>query len=111
MDKTFVPAPNANIQTTEPQSTQVEFQKGGADTFAGQIRYTFDWRKKSGMDQVKDQMNEHSPLMGPRSSADADDGLSPIGTPKQIDYDELEAKSQETKSSWYLFLLTFALGG
>ncbi|KAF2087025.1 MFS general substrate transporter, partial [Saccharata proteae CBS 121410] len=54
-------------------------------------------------------MNEQSPLIDPRRSEDAEHGLKQVISPLSDDwYPDLR---EESKSSWYLLLLTLAGGG
>ncbi|EKG15878.1 Major facilitator superfamily domain general substrate transporter [Macrophomina phaseolina MS6] len=55
-------------------------------------------------------MNETSPLLSARTSAEEEDGLKDVASPSSDDDWDAEA-GEETKSSWYLLLLTLAGGG
>lgn len=72
-------------------------------------------RASKSLDLIKreDGVNEHSPLLAPRRSQDVGDlpPLSTITSPEDEDWHEERDHMQETKSSWYLFLMTFCLGG
>ncbi|GME46147.1 Major facilitator superfamily domain general substrate transporter [Neofusicoccum parvum] len=60
--------------------------------------------------QSRDQMNETSPLLSARSSEESENGLKAVASPLSDDSWDAEA-GEETKSSWYLLLLTLAGGG
>ena len=51
-------------------------------------------------------MNEQSPLLLPRSSNEEDSGLKVISPLSDEDWQE--DNDEETKSSWYLLLLTLS---
>ncbi|KAL4788028.1 hypothetical protein BJX76DRAFT_353580 [Aspergillus varians] len=56
--------------------------------------------------------NETSPLVGPRTSDDADvDSVTSVVDSGRIRRSEDAHHTPETKSSWYLFLLTLSIGG
>ena len=61
--------------------------------------------------QSLDLLNENSPLLSPQRLADDDDTstLHP-GTPR-LALDCIGNDEEETKSVWYLFLLTLSIGG
>ncbi|KAF2142919.1 uncharacterized protein K452DRAFT_226029 [Aplosporella prunicola CBS 121167] len=61
--------------------------------------------------QSNDQMNEHSPLLRPRQSEDDENGLKSVVSPLASDDSWNGETDEETKSSWYLLLLTLAGGG
>ena len=70
------------------------------------------------MAREQDGWNEQSPLLDARRSGDIeplpplDDVLSPIeGDRNEWTPDKHEEARQETKSSWYLLLLTLSIGG
>ena len=55
-------------------------------------------------------LNENSPLLSPQYPEDGDAFLQRPGTPADIlDWNDEEA--EESKSVWYLFLLTLSIGG
>ncbi|KAL4912507.1 hypothetical protein BDW62DRAFT_194376 [Aspergillus aurantiobrunneus] len=59
-----------------------------------------------------DRVNETSPLVGPRTSDDADvDSVTFVNTSERISRNGDAPNTPETKSSWYLFLLTLSIGG
>ncbi|KAF9631291.1 Major facilitator superfamily domain general substrate transporter [Lasiodiplodia theobromae] len=60
--------------------------------------------------QSRDQMNETSPLLSARTSDEESNGLKPVGSPLSDDGWNAETR-EETKSTWYLVLLTLAAGG
>lgn len=69
-------------------------------------------RSSKSADLSKEEQNESSPLIGPREAEDM--GSLPLlsGVPSPNDDDDWnEDQTQETKSSWYLMLLTLAIGG
>lgn len=105
---------NTVVRGTPPHPKHVDYPKDDRASFTDRIKNSFDWRSKKSMDGSKDEANEHSPLMGPRESAEVGE-LPPYETaltpPSRDESDNADDRSQETKSSWYLFLLTFALGG
>jgi hypothetical protein len=65
--------------------------------------------------QEEGKVNEQSPLLGPRGNAGMEEvrplSLSPLQSPESGDSWDAEGNREESKSSWYLFLLTLALGG
>lgn len=76
-----------------------------------QRSFTVPWRME-GTDQAA---NETSPLVGPRPSDDADvDSVTAVNDSEWINRNEgalAPNPPPETKSSWYLFLLTLSIGG
>ena len=62
----------------------------------------------------KGSVNESSPLLGGRGTEEVESRPSTSAgpfSPGFSEYSGVEDHTQETKSSWYLFLLTSALGG
>jgi len=111
-------------QDSQPHSKRVQFGRESRPSFT---RQDFDRdsfkangppRSKS-IDKIKREAgvwNEQSPLLGPRGSEEVerlsplDNVLSPASD-ESWDGDGDGDESQETKSSWYLLLLTMAIGG
>ncbi|KAK5133164.1 hypothetical protein LTR08_008100 [Meristemomyces frigidus] len=90
-----------------PHSRQSSDQKGSAD-----------FRRGRSMDLIKaedERPNEASPLLGPRTSEDVghlpplQDVISPGSDASG--WNPEEQSRQDTKSPWYLFLLTLGIGG
>ncbi|KAK4543151.1 hypothetical protein LTR36_005929 [Oleoguttula mirabilis] len=90
-----------------PNSRQSTDQKGNGD-----------FRRGKSIDLIKGEdgrLHEASPLLGPRMSADIghlpplQHVLSPGSDVSEWNPDE--EMGQETKSTWYLFLLTLGIGG
>ena len=62
------------------------------------------------VDALGNSMNEQSPLLSPRSSGDEESFLQDGRSRDALELRDLEAE-QETKSIWYLFMLTLSIGG
>ncbi|PNS15449.1 proteinral alpha-glucoside permease [Sphaceloma murrayae] len=64
------------------------------------------------VDQLRKDVDENSPLIAPARRAD-DGYISPLFSPGSEDESEEweEGEQQETRSTWYLILLTIAIGG
>ncbi|OMP89210.1 General alpha-glucoside permease [Diplodia seriata] len=60
--------------------------------------------------QSRDQMNETSPLLSARTSDEEGNRLKPVASPLSDDGWDAEP-TEETKSTWYLLLLTLGSGG
>lgn len=73
--------------------------------------------RSSDLGKEQDGGSEHSPLLFPRTSDDELTLVPPMPTdtqtsPVRSTFDAHErAESQDTKSSWYLFLLTLSMLG
>lgn len=55
-------------------------------------------------------LNENSPLLSPQRREDDDDTISSGTSVDELDYLEGE-EQEESKSVWYLFVLTLSIGG
>ncbi|KKY20541.1 putative sucrose transporter [Diplodia seriata] len=60
--------------------------------------------------QSRDQMNETSPLLSARTSDEEGNRLKPVASPLSDDGWDAEP-TEETRSTWYLLLLTLGSGG
>lgn len=58
-----------------------------------------------------DLLNESSPLLSPQHPEFGDDHLSPIPRSPSGMLDTGDEDEEESKSVWYLFLLTLSIGG
>ncbi|KAK5167542.1 uncharacterized protein LTR77_007241 [Saxophila tyrrhenica] len=120
-----VTQPTAPAEKPRPARAQVKFGREPAyhddnprpsfQSYNGDVR-----RASKSIDLVKevDGVNEASPLLRPRMSKDmsALPPLESITSPSDDDDDWIadaphEYEQQESKSSWYLFLLTFCMMG
>lgn len=72
------------------------------------IKPTDTRRLSKSMDTMKEQ-HEASPLISPTRRSEDSEQMTSVGSPDDIDW--TEDPLQETKSSWYLLLLTLAIGG
>lgn len=106
--------------TNKPNTLHGSYQdnadtQNGSTTFGSSLsppNHSMDTKRASRSMDVKEQ-NESSPLISPtrRSNESVETPpFSPVGSPDQVD-DWSEDHTQETKSSWYLLLLTLAIGG
>lgn len=96
--------------SSQPQiQSQIKNVSWGRSSEDGE-RGSSDLRKgRRSIESLKEQ-NENSPLIVPaqediESPSDFDNVQSPISS------DEWDIEPEETKSSWYLLLLTLAIGG
>lgn len=90
-----------------PHHKSVSFGTAGKRT-----RRSTDTRRGSRSIDMKEQ-DESSPLIRAAGASDDMASMSPltaVGSPDALD-DWMEDEKQETKSSWYLLLLTLAIGG
>ena len=114
-------SPERHIDKSKLDSLHVGHENGkpkeGGYTPPGSRRgseRSMDYRRGSKtLDYTKEGLNENSPLIAPTGRREETDPISPISPiPSPDNHDEwTDDTSQETKSSWYLFLLTLAIGG
>ena len=83
-------------------SKAVAFRRGSEESRSSSIIHS--------MDGVKGN-NEFSPLLEPQREGEVPRFASVVSPEADRNWEDLEPEGEETKSSWYLFLLTIAIGG
>ncbi|KAK5121993.1 hypothetical protein LTR85_004565 [Meristemomyces frigidus] len=116
---------DTRITGTQPHPKHVQFQRESRPSLSfpnsrasTDQKGNGDFRRGRSIDLIKgevERVNEASPLLGPRRSADIGHlpPLQHVLSPGSdiSDWNPDEEISQETKSSWYLMLLTIGIGG
>ncbi|TKX25971.1 hypothetical protein C1H76_1817 [Elsinoe australis] len=110
------PQEDRSSPTNENVVTSPQRKKPGKISFARgreSFSQSLDFRPSSrSIDMLRKDANENSPLIMPTQRYD-DPGISPLTpTESAVDSEDWDdGPPQETKSTWYLVLLTIAIGG